>query len=283
MLLLSLLIACDEDAASEDVPDATADSGEAGEAVVAGPEYSGGTCPVFTAGTNTDFVVGEDKRDFELLLPADPTGAPVVFVWHWLGGSASDAVRYMELDTLSDAGAIVIAPESAGSAFEWLFTASPEGNADLQLFDDLLACIWQQHQVDLDRVYATGMSAGGLWTSYLTLYRSASLAATAPLSGGADASAYSTPDTPIPVMLTWGGENDTYGSYSFDDASQNLSASLQADGHFVIECVHSGGHTIPSGAIDYIWRFFEDHPAGIESPYLTTGLPDALPEWCSIP
>ena len=49
-----------------------------------------------------------------------------------------------------------------GAMFEtWSFFGDPA--ADLTLFDDILACLDQQYDIDNKRVYTSGFSAGGLW------------------------------------------------------------------------------------------------------------------------
>ena len=94
---------------------------------------------------------------------------------------------------------------------------------------------------------------------------------------------YLSPAEPIPVLLTWGGPTDTYGSFSFHDANEEFSTELRADGHFVTECEHTGGHTWPTGAAEYTWQFFADHPKGVESEPYADGLPASFPSFCEIP
>lgn len=295
MLLLTFsLLACDP-AGTTNGPDdngggdGSTETGETGEEevetpVYVAPDYSGGVCPELVEGTNTGFLSGGEEREFEVRLPADPVGAPVVFGWHWLGGTSQQAVRALGVGALTDEGAIVIAPQSCCSAYEWNFLSAPEDNVDLAFFDDLLACLDDQFQVDLSRVYATGMSAGGLWTTYLSMHRSQYLAATAPFSGGTDGIVeYATPDEDIPVLVTWGGEDDLYGPLSFETASVGFTESLLQDGHFVINCDHGGGHTIPSDPMGLAWPFFLEHPKGVSPEPWSDGLPSDYPEWCWIP
>lgn len=264
---------------------APADSGavDSGPPARVGPAYSLGACPALVEGLNT-FATGDGSYRVTLRLPAEPQGAKVVFVWHWLGGSAAQAARFMQLDTIrGDDPVIFVVPDSSGSPYEWRFTQGPEGNPDLLLFDDLLSCLWQQYDVDLNHITATGMSAGGLWTSYLTLHRAEWLSATAPLSGGTPGAAYETPAAPIPVLMTWGGPSDTYGPLSFDEATQDMIAGLRGDGHFVVACEHDQGHTLPPGGIGYAYQFLMDHPLGLAAEPYAGGLPSGFPAWCEQP
>jgi poly(3-hydroxybutyrate) depolymerase len=247
------------------------------------PEYPG-TCPTFVDGRNTGFVSAGLERTFVLELPENPEGAPLLFAWHWLGGSAAQLNNALGFGGLADReNAIVVLPESEGAQFEWRFDRAETNNADLVLFDDLLGCLSEQFSVDLDRVHSTGHSAGGLWTSFLTIHRSEWLASTAVMSGGSDPITYRTPEVAIPVLLIWGGPNDTFrNAINFQETSLFFSEHLREDGHFVAHCVHSGGHTPPPDAANLVWRWLEAHPAGVDEPYVD-GLPADYPNICSLP
>ena len=251
------------------------------------PVYTQGTCPELVDGANAQFPHAGGAHNLRIELPDDPIGAPVLFAWHWLGGDARQLVASMELDALADEqGVIVVAPVSAGRAYEWAFTSPPEGNPDLALFTDLLACLHTQWSVDLSRIWTTGMSAGGMWTTYLTMHRSEWLAASVPLSGGTFPGSYVTPASTLPVMVVWGGPDDTYGSgpsqVNFEELSLDFSQNLQDDGHFVVECVHDRAHTLPPNASELVWRFVSSHTKDAPTPW-TSGLPDDMPEWCRVP
>jgi len=283
LILATLMFACDGGETAE--KDVSEDTAYQADEAIEPPAYSGGACPALVEGTNADFQSGDFSRTFELRLPEDPAGAPVVFAWHWLGGNASQILNWGEFGGWpDDHDVIVIAPETRGLPYEW-DTFDGADTPDLTFFDDMLSCVAQQYDVDMTRVYSTGMSAGGLWTVTLTQYRSQWLAASAPLSGGATEYEWS-PEAAIPMMLTWGGPSDTYGSganeFSFHEANELLSTYLDDGGHFQVHCVHSDGHTLPPGGTDYVWSFFEDHPLGATSPW-AGGLPDGLPSWCSLP
>jgi len=237
------------------------------------------SCAEFATGTVT-MDVGGDARVLEVELPADPEGAPVVFAWHWLGGTASQTLDWMAVRDLADEGYIVVAPESSGLQLEWDFNNPGTDNVDLALFDAVLSCLWEDFGVDDDRVYSTGMSAGGLMTTFLTMHRADVLAATAPFSGGAFEASYREPEADIPVLVSWGGPSDTYGGYDFHGASLEFLDLLDDDGHFTVACEHTGGHLPPAEAVDMMSRFFADHVRGAGSPWASDGLPQDLPAWC---
>jgi polyhydroxybutyrate depolymerase len=238
-------------------------------------------CPVFATGT-VDTKAGGTERTLEVELPATPEGAPVVLAWHWLGGNASELLDWMGIRSLADAGYIVVAPEADGTQpYEWNTFDPGEDNADLALIDKMLPCLYDQFSIDPEAVFATGHSAGGLFTSFLTMHRADVLAATAPFSGGADSWSYSTPDQPISALVTWGDPSDTYAGYSFHDASLTLISSLQSDGSYPIACEHTGGHTWPAETTDMLTEFFGDHRLGQPSDWMS-GLPAGMPAFCSL-
>lgn len=286
-MIFTLLFACtgsEDDSKVDDTGDTAGDTGPALEVAPEPFAYSGGTCPALVDGDNDGFLSAEKERSFILKLPENPEGAPVLFLWHWLGGSATQALRVFDYNRLpEDEGIIVVAPESCCDTFEWQFMTPPEDNVDLVFFDDLLSCLDQQFQIDRDRVWATGMSAGGLWTTYLTIHRASWLVSTAIFSGGTDPVIdYETPPSPIPVMLTWGGPTDLYAVLSFEEASLAFEAQIEADGSFVVPCVHDGGHTIPSGGPEAGLEFLMDHPRNaVPEPY-ADGLPSDFPDYCAL-
>ncbi|MFT5585672.1 MAG: putative esterase [Cognaticolwellia sp.] len=246
------------------------------------PAYSEGTCPDFSGDEVTFQSSGED-REFLVLWPDEPVGAPLWFNWHWLGGSASESIRLQDLSEIADLGYIVVVPEArAAEDYEWAFYKGADDTLDLTFFDDVLGCMIEQYDIDRKRVYTTGMSAGGLWSTNLAMNRSEYLAAAAPLSGGTEPfQAYDVPTRDIPMMLTWGGPDDLFGGISFEDATFSLQASLEADGHFVLMCEHPYGHVLPPVGLEHVVEFFAAHEYGDALPWQDE-LPSDLWSGCSL-
>lgn len=280
--MLTALLAC------VPLPGETSDTGtpDAGPQPAALAAVSAGSCPTVTEPGVVKLTANGVERKARVLFPADrPAGMPVVFAWHPLGASARDLVNYLDLDTWAeDNGVVVVAPDSAGSTFEWGFFG--DATDDLTLYDDLRTCLSEQLDVDLRRVYATGMSAGGLWTSYLGMHRGDTLAALLPMSGGAEPVApYATPAADFPALLAHGGETDTWGnsqfSVDFHETTMRFADDLVADGHFVVVCDHGGGHTFPPQPTDLMAEWLLPHAYGDASPYASGDL-GALPSWCAV-
>jgi len=150
LLALLSLTACDTDPEGTN-PDDTAGS-DTGAAVDTAVDTASSTtdnasnpygdaeatgCPVLSSGRNALTSAGLE-REAVLVLPDNPEGAPVVFAWHWLGGTADQILNWMEMEKLAAEGAIVVAPDSTRMLTEWDYLAAPDQSIDALLFDDLL-------------------------------------------------------------------------------------------------------------------------------------------------
>ena len=264
------------------------------------PAYEG-TCPQFVAGPNVMEADGRN-RNVQVYLPGQPEGAPVVFIWHGNGDKGESIANFFMAQAVTqEYGAIVVAPNSCcmdnhtdccDYSTTWNVGTYSKTEADLPLFDKTLACLEEQFDIDNRKVYTTGFSAGALWSTYLLVNRSDYFAAASIFSGGTGVVVtYQTPNYKMPVLLAWGGENDTYmGVVSFDEMTKNFSAALREDGHFVVECNHGPyaqagqGHTIPFTGPTWGHKFMFAHEwSDGTSPFAETGLTDEFPDYCRIP
>lgn len=172
-------------------------------------------------GHHAGFVSAGQERSFDLLLPSSSFDGPrpLVFAFHGTGMSGAGAISDYRLAQWVDAGFVVVAPDSNGNGSVWpvwdaltLPTDPAHTNADLALFDDLLACVAGHYAVDAKRLYVLGQSAGGAMTNFMLSHRSTVLAGGIPASGAFD---LTQPNPPLPidpvtVIVTWGGSNDVY-------------------------------------------------------------------------
>ncbi len=278
--------------------------------------YSHGTCPRLVgaptsdAAINRGFRSGGQTRTFRLIVPRNYDGSsdwPVLFAWHWLNASSGSFVRQGELETATEQMRfIAIAPDEQqrdnGDSlflFDWPF-AETWGVADeLTFFDDMLTCVSEQFRVDRHRVHGVGVSAGGLWLTYLsTTDRANYFASVEVMSGGLGdvlgvwRMEYTPQPNKFPAMVLWGGPSDFLG-VNFDEASRRYRDALIRDNHFVEQCVHSSGHAMPpvdppaDGGTRFrpLWQFLLDHPYGLPprtSPYQDAGIPPGSPSWCHV-
>lgn len=269
------------------------------------PEYSGGSCPQLSSGMNT-IISGGVTREFLIVAPEDlePTeNLPVIFMWYWLAGDAYDFLKKSDAQTaVNKMRFLAVIPEKKGDLlFTWpflLIDSKKRLNEELLFFDDMLTCLGEQYNLNLNCVGTVGVSSGGTWTTYLAHQRSQYLASFLSLSGGAGH-----PDNilnpvqywqhavhKLPAIVLWGGPGDWCG-LSFATLSNYLEDYLEEDGHFFVECIHNCQHAEPPAEGDpitkyaFLWNFVFDHPYWLEdgkSSYVVNGLPEGFPEWCGI-
>lgn len=252
-------------------------------------DYSGGACPTLEAGTNIITSNGQ-SRTVEISLPADPTNAPVLFLFHGLGDNPKNMMSYFGAQAASaNEGAIVVAPKSCCGFVEWPFISFEDPTPDVTLFDDLVTCLDEQFDIDNRRVFATGFSAGALWTTYLATRRADYLAAVATLSGGVGTGvSYVKPTYNMPALVSWGGANDSYNAgvliIYFETESTTFANNLESEGHYVARCNHGTGHTVPWGAADWVKRFLFDQVWNDGStPYEEQVPSGVFPDYCVFP
>jgi predicted esterase len=272
------------------------------------PKYTGGSCPKLVSGKNAFKSTGHD-RTFLLVVPKDLKTdelVPVVFLWHWLGGSADSFLRKGEVQAAADSQRfIAVLPESRSDMiFRWPFNVGDSAarqEEEYKFFDDMLSCVSEQFKVNSNCVSSVGVSAGALFTSQLAQGRAQYLASAISLSGGVGEEGsgvvkpWKTPARKVPMMVLWGGALDWCVVINFHTASLNLENALTKDGNFFLECIHNCKHgeppmdTPPAGLSKYasLWRFVFDHPYWLApgaSPYKTSGIPTGagFPAWCGI-
>ncbi len=279
------------------------------------PTY-GGVCPtLMTGGESLNALPGQTTilglpqtidRTFRVIVPddlGDDEVLPVIFMWHWLGGDSKGFYDRSEVQEATNFYRfIAVIPDGReieqGLLFKWPFAITDsmeQMEQDFQFFDDMLACVAEQFVVDKECVSSTGVSAGALFTSQLAGGRGNHLSSIISLSGGtggATVKPWPGSEHKMPAMVLWGGDDDFCIAVDFAATSKDLEQNLEADGHFLLECVHNCEHATPpfeppGGLPTYsaMWRFFLDHPYWLEdgvSWYNEEGVPDFYPEWCAI-
>ncbi|HTL33232.1 MAG TPA: hypothetical protein VL326_08910 [Kofleriaceae bacterium] len=283
------------------------------------PALPSAGCPTLVPGLNTITSNG-NTRQFILIEPAvtDPgEKLPVLFMWHWIGGSAQGFVDRGEIQAAADdqhfIGIVPVAKGATviGTSFNtrWPFDISQTQsrmNEEFKFFDDMLACVEQQFAVNENCVSTVGVSAGALFNDQLAQARSHVLASFMSLSGGVGDNIirpWNGAAKKLPGVVLWGGDGppamdgnkDILGcigiGMDFSVASNALEDGLEAGGHFFIECRHNCGHVEPPlnpppGESKYagMWEFAFNHPYWLPSgtsPW-QDGLPATMPQWCAV-
>ncbi len=264
------------------------------------PVYDG-TCPPIVPGTNTIESSG-NARSFLFVAPEDWTPGerlPVVFLWHWLGGDASGFLEKGDVQYAANLYRFfAVIPEKKGDlAFVWPYSvADGDGRIEeeARFFDDMLACVAAQYDVQPACVSSVGVSAGALWTSQLAGVRGAYLSSFLSLSGGTGGpfvKPWTSSPHKMPALVLWGGPDDTCIVINFQDTSLDMEQNLTQDGHALVECVHNCGHGVPPIEVEgaptpfaMLWEFVLDHPYWLEdgqTPY-AAGLPANMPSFCAV-
>lgn len=108
-------------------------------------------------------------RTYQLFIPAAPAEAPaLVIVLHGGKGSGTQIMRYTRhrFNTLADeTGAIIAYPDAIDGLWDFgegaVSEALPFRRDDLKFLRQMITRISAEHNVDPDRIFATGISRGG--------------------------------------------------------------------------------------------------------------------------
>ena len=130
--------------------------------------------------------IDDELRNYELHVPETerpPSGWPLVVVFHGLGGSASQMRARTEFDDVADAGEFIVAYPD-GLARAWLdaglgdsFAATDIATKNLAFTSALIDEIDADHGIDPRRIYATGLSNGGMFSFHAACHLSERIAA----------------------------------------------------------------------------------------------------------
>ncbi len=264
------------------------------------PVYPG-TCPTIVPGANTIVSSGND-RQFLFVAPTDwqpGERLPVIFLWHWLGGDANGFLEKGDVQFAADTYRFfAVIPEKKGDLpFVWPYAVTdPDARIDeeARFFDDMLACVAEQYDVQPACISSVGVSAGALWTGQLASVRGQYLSSFLSLSGGTGGpfvKPWKGSPHAMPALVLWGGPDDTCIVINFQETSLDLEQNLTADGHALVECIHNCGHGVPPIEVDgaptpfaMLWQFVLDHPYWLPdgvTPY-ASGLPPEVPEFCAV-
>ena len=231
------------------------------------------------SGNFTEMVDGTSRR-YTIDVPTNyDTNKPyrLIFVWHPLGGSASQVVSggYNGLKSLSANSAVFVAAEGMNGS-----NAEASGNGwwnvndrDMKFAQAMLTKIQDGLCIDRSRIFSTGFSFGGMM-SYTLGYEFDVFRAIAPCSGDLQVIPHDETFTrPLPIMA-FHGNNDTFVTTARGRAARDKYLARNQCGTQTMAvmpspcvqyqgcaapttwCEFSGGHNTWSEAPQAIWRFF---------------------------
>jgi poly(3-hydroxybutyrate) depolymerase len=238
-----------------------------------------GDCPDFKSGTITFMGLGNITIQGGAK-PAGPT-APMVFYWHGTGSTAGEyafMAAAVSSGVMADGGILVSFQDTTGG--DLLSGTAIFGAGDFKLADQLLACAVKNNNIDPRRVYATGCSAGGLFSTAMAAERSSYIAGAAPNSGGSSGLlSFENKHIP-PFMAVHGMMGQDVVGLDFAQASATAEMAFKAMGGFTIDCDTGGGHCGGSGLAGDVWTFFKAHPFGVSPEPWAGGLPAGFSTMC---
>lgn len=138
-------------------------------------------------------VVGTTSRDYLIHIPdqvaESKRPAPLVLVFHGGGSGARSMRSYSRFDEVADEhGFVVVYPDGTGSGWNDgrespPIGASEESVDDVAFIRELIATLSARIPIDRDRIYATGISNGAMFSLRLGCELGEVLAAIAPVAG----------------------------------------------------------------------------------------------------
>lgn len=163
--------------------------------------------------------VEDREREFWVYIPTQTKppeeGWPLVFVFHGGLSNAPTMVRFCEMNEYADtAGFVTVFPNGTGrlptmktwNAGMCCGYAMREDVNDVHFVEQLLADLPQRLAIDPTRVYATGMSNGGMMSYLLGDKLADRFAAIAPV-GGTMGNPTCSPSRPVPLMHIHGTDD----------------------------------------------------------------------------
>jgi polyhydroxybutyrate depolymerase len=237
-------------------------------------------------------------RTYLLHVPESYTGAAPAMLVLSFHGFSSDGPQQAAVSGMSgvadERGFLAAYPNGLNHAWNGGTCCPGAAADDVQFARDLVAAISESYCVDPKRIFATGISNGGLFTDRMGCDAADLVAAIAPVAAGIGVSC--TPSRPVPV-LAFGGSADPFVPFAIQqaqatewtqlDGCSETSTQVYAQGDATCvewsECnagaavrfctIDGGGHTWPGGvpipfgktstdidATREMVTFFEAHP-----------------------
>jgi polyhydroxybutyrate depolymerase len=209
-----------------------------GASSVSNTSTSGSNIPVVSQGVPGDFdktiTVGTASRRYLLHVPASyksGTAMPVVVLFHGGQGSATTIANITGKDTFSvfadRAGFIAIYPNSVSGTWDDGRDTVTVSTNDVAFVDALLDEVAKDYNVDTKRVYATGISNGGMMTHRLACDLTKRFAAIATVAANMPVSLSTkcSPTRAMPIAML-SGDADPLMPYAGGSISGGISGNV---------------------------------------------------------
>ncbi len=170
------------------------------------------------------------ERNYLTYVPATlPQGspAPVVLVLHGFTQTAQGIMNYTGFNAIADAGGF-IAVYPNGINLSWNVGFSSSGTNDIGFLNALIDTLNIKYPINLDRVYACGMSNGGFMSYRLACELSHRIAAIASVTGSMTTQTFNdcNPERPVPIMEIH-GTSDLIVNYNGATGIKSIPAVME--------------------------------------------------------
>ena len=199
------------------------------------------------------------NREYVLYIPNSYDGTssvPVLFNFHGFGDNASDYMNNADMRAVAESDTfILVYPQGSCLDGSSHWNPCPTGGDNKSTVDDvgfvesMISEISSQYNVDMERIYATGYSNGGMMAYGLANYKSDLIAAVASVSG-AMLDCIGSTSHPMPVVhlhgtsdgvLPYNGSSDWSSAQSTLDHWINFNNTITTP---IASSDNSGGMTI---------------------------------------
>jgi polyhydroxybutyrate depolymerase len=157
---------------------------------------------------------GGMARTYVLHVPPSYTRSqpiPLVIAYHGHGGDGAGQERLSGMDATSDANGFIVAyPDGVDKSWNDGRTGAVDsGVDDIGFTSDLIAQLEKDYSIDARRVYATGLSNGGMMCYRVAMELGGKVAAVAPVAAlmSQDLEGRGTPPVPVSLMLIAGTDD----------------------------------------------------------------------------
>jgi polyhydroxybutyrate depolymerase len=171
------------------------------------------------------------QRDYILYVPAiydGNTNVPLVLNFHGFGSTANEQMQYGDFRDIADTeGFLLVHPEGTllNGEQHWNVGNFTAGSAadDVGFTEALIDQLANLYAINLDKVYATGMSNGGYMSFLLACQLSEKIAAIASVTGSMTPVTYNACNTQHPTpILQIHGTSDSVVPYNGDTWTQSI-------------------------------------------------------------
>jgi polyhydroxybutyrate depolymerase len=191
------------------------------------------------------------ERSYKLHSPLnvpvmDP--APLVINMHGYGSNMNEQQFYANMDPIADTtGFLIVYPNGLNTQWNAWYTPSFYDVDDVGFINALIDTLASTHNIDLNRVYCTGMSNGGFMSYVMACESADRIAAIASVTGTmvTEAIPACTPARPIPVLQMHGTADATV-PYNGIAAGSNTQGFLPIEDVISFWTSHNGCTDDPS-------------------------------------